>query len=387
MACVDDTEDIHSICLTVVRSLMDKYAIDPSQVGRLEVGTETIVDKSKSVKTVLMQLFPGNDEIEGIDTTNACYGGTNALFNCLQWMESRYYNGKYAICVSADIAVYKSGNARPTGGCGAVAILLGPDAPLVFEHYRGSHFEHQYDFYKPDLHSEYPVVDGPLSNQCYTRALDQCYNRFVEKHPEVKGLEDLDFVLFHSPYSKLVQKSFGRLLYNDTKRSNSHMDAKTREILASNEERLVEKHFVSMSQKDFEHKTLPSMIVNKNVGNMYCASLYGALCGLLSEVEALDGKRIGLFSYGSGLASSFFSLIVKGDVSTIRSRLQVKSKLEARSRIEPREYDAIMALREQVHNQKSYSPVGRVADDTHFKGTYVLTGIDDKFRRVYRVVE
>ncbi len=35
--------------------------------------------------------------------------------------------------VMADIAVYASGNARPTGGAGAVAVLVGPNAPLVLE--------------------------------------------------------------------------------------------------------------------------------------------------------------------------------------------------------------------------------------------------------------
>ena len=35
--------------------------------------------------------------------------------------------------VCADIAVYASGNARPTGGAGAVAMLIGPNAPLVLE--------------------------------------------------------------------------------------------------------------------------------------------------------------------------------------------------------------------------------------------------------------
>lgn len=33
--------------------------------SRAQVGTETLVDKSKSTKTVLMQLFPGNTNIEG----------------------------------------------------------------------------------------------------------------------------------------------------------------------------------------------------------------------------------------------------------------------------------------------------------------------------------
>lgn len=41
--------------------------------------------------------------------------------------------GRYAVVVAADIAVYASGNARPTGGAGAVAMLVGPDAPLVIE--------------------------------------------------------------------------------------------------------------------------------------------------------------------------------------------------------------------------------------------------------------
>ena len=35
--------------------------------------------------------------------------------------------------VAADIAVYATGNARPTGGAGAIAMLVGPNAPLVFE--------------------------------------------------------------------------------------------------------------------------------------------------------------------------------------------------------------------------------------------------------------
>ena len=35
--------------------------------------------------------------------------------------------------VAADIAVYAKGTARPTGGAGAVAMLVGPKAPLVIE--------------------------------------------------------------------------------------------------------------------------------------------------------------------------------------------------------------------------------------------------------------
>jgi hydroxymethylglutaryl-CoA synthase len=32
-----------------------------------------------------------------------------------------------------DLALYAKGNARPTGGAGAIALLVGPNAPLKFE--------------------------------------------------------------------------------------------------------------------------------------------------------------------------------------------------------------------------------------------------------------
>lgn len=41
--------------------------------------------------------------------------------------------GRYALVVTGDIAVYATGNARCTGGAGAVAMLVGPNAPLVLD--------------------------------------------------------------------------------------------------------------------------------------------------------------------------------------------------------------------------------------------------------------
>lgn len=41
--------------------------------------------------------------------------------------------GRYAVVVAGDIAVYASGAARPTGGAGAVAMIIGPHASLVLD--------------------------------------------------------------------------------------------------------------------------------------------------------------------------------------------------------------------------------------------------------------
>eukprot|EP01036_Dinobryon_divergens_P040684 gene40684-53818_t len=157
MAFSDDVEDITSIFLTVTSALLEKYQIDPCTVGRIEIGTETLTDKSKSVKTSLMSLFGDNTDVEGITNVNACYGGTAALFNSIAWIESSEWDGRYALVVCGDIAVYEAGPARPTGGCGAVAMLLGPNAPLVLEPgIRSTHCLDIYDFYKPK-HSEYAL--------------------------------------------------------------------------------------------------------------------------------------------------------------------------------------------------------------------------------------
>lgn len=47
--------------------------------------------------------------------------------------QSLFPLGRYALVVAGDIAVYATGSARPTGGAGAVAMLVGPNAPLAFE--------------------------------------------------------------------------------------------------------------------------------------------------------------------------------------------------------------------------------------------------------------
>ncbi|KAH6592648.1 hypothetical protein BASA50_007936 [Batrachochytrium salamandrivorans] len=399
MAFCDDREDINSICLTVVKSLMEKYNVSYEQIGRLEVGTETIIDKSKSVKSVLMQLFAesGNSNIEGVDTTNACYGGTNALFNTINWLESSSWDGRLAIVVAADIAIYKTGNARPTGGAGAVAMLLGRDAPIVFDQrMRVSHIEHVWDFYKPDLHSEYPEVDGQLSNKCYIKALDTCYNRYMD-NLEKSGVSNpnrssLDFTLFHSPYTKLVQKSYGRLAFNDLLRNPKDADLSAfaehtyipLEQTYTNKD--IEKAFMGATKELFDVRVAPGLIAAKNLGNMYCASLYGGLASLLSNVpsDQLLNKRIGLFSYGSGLASSFFSVTVRGSTESMAKHLNLAARLAARTVVDPSDFDKVMQLREDVHNARDYTPQGLV-DETHFfSGSFYLDSIDEKYRRLYK---
>jgi hydroxymethylglutaryl-CoA synthase len=411
----DPSIDIYSFALSAVSSLLRKYEIDPKSIGRLEVGTETILDKSKSCKSVLMQLFAesGNTNIEGVDTCNACYGGTNALFNAINWVESSAWDGRDAIVVSGDIAIYSKGAARPTGGAGAVAMLVGPNAPIVLEPgLRGSYMAHAYDFYKPDLTSEYPVVDGHFSIKCYTEAVDACYKAYNQREQTVlkahtnghtepglatprddqTPLDRFDYSLFHAPTCKLVAKSYARLLYNDYLLNPNHpsfatVPAEIREVSleASLSDKNVEKVFVGLSKARFAQRGQPGILAPTMCGNMYTASVYSGLVSLLSTVPAatLLNKRVSVFSYGSGLASTFFSLQIKGDVSAIAAKLDLVQRLEARKVLPPAEYEQFLELREKAHLQKSFEPTGSL--DSIPAGAYYLTKVDDKYRRFYAV--
>jgi 3-hydroxy-3-methylglutaryl CoA synthase len=66
---------------------------------------------------------------------------------------------------------------------------------------------------------------------------------------------------------------------------------------------------------------LPALTLSKHTGNSYCGTLYFGLQSILAEIapEKLAGKRIGMFSYGSGLAATIFSLAA-GDVSRVTDR-------------------------------------------------------------------
>ncbi|KAG8169443.1 hypothetical protein KVR01_000188 [Diaporthe batatas] len=408
MAFCDDREDIYSFALTAVSNLLKKYEIDTNSIGRLEVGTETILDKSKSVKSVLMQLFGDNTDLEGVDNVNACYGGTNAFFNAVNWVESSAWDGRDAIVVAGDIALYAKGNARPSGGAGCVAMLVGPNAPIVAEPLRGSYMQHVYDFYKPDLTSEYPYVDGHYSINCYTEALDAAYRSYCAKEKKLQNgtangngvtdgpvktpLDRFDYMAFHAPTCKLVQKSYARLLYHDfladpdsSAFAEVPKEIRDMDYKKSLTDKVVEKTFMALSKKRFQERVNPAIQVATLCGNMYCGSVWGGLASLIAHVPAssLEGKRVGLFSYGSGLAASFTSFKVVGNTENISKTLDLPARLEARRKVAPEAYDALCDLRKQAHLQKNFKPKGDAS--TIISGTYYLEEVNDMFQRSYSV--
>jgi hydroxymethylglutaryl-CoA synthase len=180
-------------------------------------------------------------------------------------------------------------------------------------------------------------------------ALDSCYRVFCEKHEKLEGrqfsMSDSDYFVFHSPYNKLVQKSFGRLYFNDFLRNPSFVDEVSRQTLApyaslsgdeSYQSRDLEKANQQAAKHTYDEKVQSSTLIPKQVGNMYTASLYAAFISLLyNKHDSLVGKRVVMFSYGSGLTSTMFSFRLQEgqhpfNLSNIVTVLNVSGKLKQR---------------------------------------------------------
>lgn len=276
-----------------------------------------------------MQLFEGNTNIEGATIVNACYGGTAALLNAFAWVESEGWDGRYAIVVAADIAAYARGGARPTSGCGAVAVLVGRDAPLVFDpKERATHAAHVWDFFKPDHTVEYPTVDGQLSQVCYFQALEDVYGRFCERLSQNNSgdnfdVESHDYFVFHAPYNKLVQKSFGRLHFMDARQRAAKgretpgfedRELLTKPIEETYTDKALEGILKKVSANSYKEKLTDSNMASKLVGNTYTASVFLGMASLVDRVggrgELTPGKSIAVFSYGSGALATMYRLTV-----------------------------------------------------------------------------
>ena len=445
MAVTGDAEDVNSMALTVTHSLLEKYNIDPHSVGRVEVGTETLVDKSKSTKTILMDLFDGNTDIEGATVVNACYGGTSALLNAFHYVESDSWDGRYAIVVAVDIATYARGPARPTCGAGAVAVLVGRNAPLalVDPRERATHASNVYDFFKPDHTVEYPVVDGALSQICYYRALEDCYSKFCDKIDRLNcwgggnidnnnnnnninnfvkedqqsyfHAEAADYFVFHAPYNKLVQKSYGRIYLIDARRrharelrmckdseekkdnttltaasslssSSSSLpqsvlfaeDDLSKPIEETYSDKALEDTLKTISKSSYSQRLTDANAASKIVGNTYTASVFLGLASLVDKAgsrgDLTPGKTVVVFSYGSGALATMYRLHVRTPSSAtsnisgnservftiedMAKKLNLTARLATREEVHPQELDLALETRARMHRCGApYSPV------------------------------
>ena len=337
MAIADPSEDTVVLAATAARRALAIAGLSGDRLGMLVVGTETGVDHAKPVASYVQGLLELPRTMRVFDTQHACYGGTAGLMAAVEWIASGAAGDRNALVICSDIARYGIAAAgEPTQGAGAVAMVIGHDPSLfaIDVGVSGAASAHVHDFWRP-LGEREARVDGHYSIDCYLDALALAYRgwkmraiaRELVSSRELVS-EKLAHICYHVPFCKMARKAHQRV---------RRCDLEDLGIADRADEE-------SRCAASFHEQVEPSLGACARVGNIYTGSLYLALAGVLdARADGLTRKRLGLFSYGSGCTSEFFSGVVAPRAAERIAAAGLPELLARRTRISVAEYERIVA--------------------------------------------
>jgi polyketide biosynthesis 3-hydroxy-3-methylglutaryl-CoA synthase-like enzyme PksG len=316
-------EDPISFSVNAAAPLLKNLTAD--QKDRIELlitATESGLDFGKSLSTYIHHYLGLNRNCRVFEVKQACYGGTAALqmaFNCIA---SNASPGAKALVIATDIskAAIRGSYVEPSQGAGAVAMLVS-DRPDIFELDLGASGCHSYevmDSCRPT--PEIETGDSDLSLLAYLECLEHSFQAYAAKVEGADFMETFDYLAFHTPFPGMV-KGAHRMLLRKLKRSPPNV-----------------------ADEDFERRVMGSLRYCMEIGNIYSATLYLALFGLIDSVDLSVPKRVGLYSYGSGCCSEFFSGIVTPQSKSRLAALRKSEVLASRQELTMKQYDAILDL-------------------------------------------
>lgn len=328
MSVLDVHEDTATIAANALLKLIHDFEINPNEIGRIYLGTESALDGAKPTATYAVQLVESVlsnkfgerpfKHTDVVDMTFACVGGVDALHNSIDYV--RVNSDKKAIVIAADYAKYGlESTGEYTQGAGAVAMLISDQPNLItFDHHWGIGMESVFDFFKPhqttsnatiletlgtskseiEIFSDEPVFEGQYSNECYKNRVREAYFNFKEKAGvEGKLYENWRYIAFHLPYAFQGKRMFSDVFALENGQDNSNDQLK---IVSKSE----------AYKTLIKEKVEPTQRASSEIGNMYTASIFTAFLSALQVSadtnEELTGKTIGFIAYGSGSKSKVF---------------------------------------------------------------------------------
>ncbi len=295
------------------RRALSRWDGDLADIGLIAVGTESAADMSRPLSAFVADQLGLSGAVRSYEVKHACYGGTLALRQALEWKLSGAANGRAALVIATDVALYALGDpGEPTQGAGAVAFIIDEGRVATLAPQSWAYSEPAFDFWRP-VGEDHPRVDGPLSLDCYKRGAEQCFRAMIEERG-ASALDGASAVCYHVPFPKMVKKA----------------------ALHVGES-------LGLSEEDnaalFATKIDPHMDWNRLTGNAYTASLW------ISVAQALDGMAEGeeilAFSYGSGFGTELLSLQAGPDAKAGAWTADVENDLAARQRISASAYSAL----------------------------------------------
>jgi len=305
MASVD--EDVVTLAANAALPIVER--IGRESIGALLFATETGIDQSKAAGVYVHRLLELNSNCRVVELKQACYSATAAVqMGCALVARNP---ARPVLVVASDVARYDLGSpGEATQGCGAVAMLITANPRiLALDPEVGNHTEDVMDFWRPNYRSN-ALVDGKYSTKIYLKSLKRCWEHFSEQSSV--SYADIDYFCYHLPFGKMAQKAHSHL-------SRVNKSGQTPEQL--------------------EQQIEPTLKYNRLIGNSYTASMYIGLCSLLeNSEESLAGRRVGLFSYGSGCVAEFFNGVVQADYAAALHKQRHQQILSQRTELSYDEY-------------------------------------------------
>jgi hydroxymethylglutaryl-CoA synthase len=402
MSFLDVHQDVVTLASNAVLKLIQQENLNPKEIARIYVGTESGVDSSKPIGSYIISLLETQfgeasfRNCDVVDMTFACIGAVDALQTTLDFI--RLNPSKKAIVVATDNAKYDlNSTGEYTQGAGSIAMLITANPRILsFNQEFGVSTQGVFDFFKPRrsyskfeatnqnenpeflnileneilIYKEQPVFDGQYSNNCYIDRITEAYFHFKTESNQIGPVySKWANVLMHLPYAFQGRRTFVEIYAQENPEillNKNDLDYKDKIKIISKSDAYLE--YVNK-------KIAPSEIASGQIGNIYSGSIFlgllSTLCHHFKENSDLDFKKFGFIAYGSGSKAKVFEAEIQPKWKSVLSKLKLFETINSSKEID---FETYLKLHKKEQKISIINPKNEFALDFIEKENPVLVG-------------
>lgn len=367
-------EDPVSNAVNAAKRITDQLSIEErGQIEMVITCSESGIDMAKSMSTYVHHYLGLNRNCRLFEIKNACYAGTAGLQMGVNFVLSNVSPGAKVLVICTDIyrmfryfISEESGAAyyEPNTGAGAIAFIISnkPDI-IAFDIGANGYYGYEvWDSSQPDVDFHYG--DPDLSLLSYMDSAEGSYREYLKRVDKVNYTSTFNSLIYHTPFVGMVKGVHRTMM---------------RKFAQATPEQI---------NDDYKKRVEPGTTYCQRVGNIMGGSLYLALAGLIDYGNFESPQRIGLFSYGSGCASEYFSGIVDHMGQSKLKEQNINGHLNNRYSLKFEEYESLFDYNDNLRFGKKNIKIHKeIVPEAYDKikgtGTLVLDGINNNYQRQY----